>query len=279
MRIGIKSCDFGKHTTDELARIISGKGFDSIQLSLPDSISDIDVGPGKLSPGMANHIRKTFSSYGIRIAALECYINPIVSDEVERKRQIGMFKEHIRYTRDFGCSTISTATGSLNADFSFNEKNYSEETFQALLCSMNEMVEEAEKFGVMICIEGDKAYCVHSAQRIRRLLDEIDSNNLQVLYDPVDLLTMDTYKDQDNVIKESFDLFGDRIAIFHAKDYMIENNCVKSVQPGNGRLNYELLFKLLKSRKPYIDIIMEHIDPEIVDKGISYIKGIYDSVK
>jgi hypothetical protein len=55
------------------------------------------------------------------------------------------------------------------------------------------------------------------------MLDTVASNNLQVVFDPVNLLSLENHHEQERVIGESFDLFGDRIAIIHAKDFVVEN--------------------------------------------------------
>ena len=274
MRLGVNASFVGRMPVKELARKISDKGFDNVQLSLSDAISDIDTDLGRLSPGMANYIGEVFYKQGIQIAVLECFVNPVLPDESIRRRQLDIVKDRIRLARDFGCSVVSTETGSLNADFSYNKENRSERTFQILLQSLDEIVNEAEKYGVMVCIEECSSFVAHNPEKIKRILDEIDSGNLQVLFDPVDLL-IDCYKDHEQDIQQSFELFGDRIMAVHAKDFTVENNCFKMVQAGKGMLDYSLLFNLLKERKPYINIIMEETSMETIDEGIRFLKDAY----
>ncbi|MCX7708451.1 MAG: sugar phosphate isomerase/epimerase [Clostridia bacterium] len=278
MRLGVRAHDFGKLPVEELAKKISQKGFRCIQLALSKSIAGLEAGLGRLNPGMAYHIGKTFDRYGIQIAVLGCYINPVHPDKEERRLQIERFKEHIRYARDFGCSVIATETGSLNADFSFHPENHGKNAFRILLESVKELVEEAEKFGVFVGIEGVTRYVTQSPERVARVLQEIQSNHLQIVFDPVNLISIENYENQEKVICDSFDMFGDRIVALHAKDFVIEEQVVRSVQAGKGLLNYELLFGLLKQRKPYCNILMEDAKVDIMDEGIAYLKGIYERV-
>jgi L-ribulose-5-phosphate 3-epimerase len=46
--------------------------------------------------------------------------------------------------------------------------------------------------------------------------------------------------------EEAFELFGDRIVILHAKDFIIEDNCVKTTSVGEGLLNYSTVFKFIR---------------------------------
>ena len=274
VRLGVRAHDFGKLPADVLAQKISEKGFTSIQLTLQEAIKGIDTVFGKLNPGMANHIGETFRKQNIQIAVLSCYINPIHPDKKERKKQIDGFKEYIRYARDFGCSIVATETGSVNTDFSFSPQNHSEKSFQTLLKSIGEMVEEAEKFGVFVGIEGVEKYVAYNPQKIKRMLDTFKTNNLQIVFDPVNLLSASNYIDRERIIEESFELFGDKIAVFHAKDFIIDNGCMKKVQIGEGLMDYEPIIKLLEKHKPYTNFIMEEIDINTVDDQLKYIKDI-----
>ncbi|MDF2988451.1 MAG: xylose isomerase protein [Eubacterium sp.] len=202
-----------------------------------------------------------------------CYINPVHPDSEVRKTQIYRFKEHIRFARDFGCSIVATETGSLNADFSYTPHNHGEKAFEILLGSLSEMVEEAERFGVMVGIEGVSHYIMNNPEKIGRTLKRIDSNLLQVVFDPVNLLTVENYKRQEDIINQSFELFGDRMVAFHAKDFIIENNMMKVVQAGEGLFNYDLTLKRLNESKPCIDILMENARVEIMDRGIEFLRS------
>ena len=274
MRIGVRAHDFGRLPAEVLAARIAGAGLTCVQLTLPEAIEGLDGGPGRLNPGMAGYIGETFRRHGLQVAVLSCYINPIHPDPEERRRQVGLFKEHVRFVRDFGCSIVATETGSLNPDFSFHPQNHGEEAFRTMLASVGEMVEEAERFGVFVGIEGVAAFVASDPRRIRRLLDTIGSSHVQIVFDPVNLLTVDNHTRLDGIIEESFALFGDRIGAVHAKDFVVENGRIRSVQLGKGRMNYPLLVRLLEARKPFINVIMEDTEVETIETGLRYLQGL-----
>lgn len=278
MNFGIRAHDFGKMTPEELALKISEKEFTGIQLALAKAIGGINSELGCLSPGMGNYIRDTFSRKNINIAVLGCYINLIHPDKDIRRKSLDRFKEHIRFARDFGCSIVGTETGSLNGDLSFNPGNHGEEAFQMLVESVGELVNEAEKFGVLVGIEGVSKNTINTPKRMARLLDTIGSNNLQVIFDPVNYMDINNYKNQDSIIEEAVDLFGDRIVILHAKDFIVEGEEIKVVPPGKGMLNYELLIKLIKNNKPFLYTLIEDIRPDFMESSRSHIKDIFNRV-
>ncbi len=278
MILGTRAHDFGKLPVDELASKISKQGFSYIQLALAKAIDGIDSSLGKLSPGMANYIRDTFKNQNVKIVVLGCYINPIHPDVNERKKHLERFKEHIRYARDFGCSIVATETGSLKIGNSCDYDNESETAFETFIQSLRELVSEAEKFGVIVGIEGGKNEVVTTPQRMRRVLDLIPSNNLQVVYDPTNYLSAYNFKDQDKIINDAFELFGDRMVVVHAKDFVARSGKISIVAAGKGNLNYELVLKLLKERKPFINILLEDIREADMDGSMKFITETYSRV-
>lgn len=276
MNLGIRAHDIEGLSLEELVKVISDKGLFSVQLALSKSFEYIRSDIGKLSPGLAHYISSTFNAHNIQIAVLGCYINMIHPNSDERKAALERFKEHIRFARNFGCSIVGTETGNVNAEIVYTEENFKEGPFQQVVNSVKELVLEAERFGVMVGIEGGVNHPVYSPKVMRRLLDNIESNNLQVIYDPVNYLTIENYRNQTAVIEEAFDLFGDRIVVFHAKDFVIDNNIIKTVPIGQGMLDYGFIFKLLKKRKPFINILMEETKEPFIDKSVSFLKKKYN---
>ena len=83
---------------------------------------------------------------------------------------------------------------------------------------------------------------------------------------------------QDEIITRSLEILGDRIAAVHVKDFVVENGERVIVPPGKGILNFELLFKILKKKKPFVEIILENIQEEEIEKAVKYMKEIYEKV-
>ncbi len=267
-----------KRPLEELVQEISNKGLTSVQLALGKSF-DFDTGLGSLSPGMAYKIGTAFRNHNIQIAVLGCYINMIHPDQDERRKALERFKEHIRYARDFGCSIVGTETGNVNADIVYTVENFKEEPFQQVASSVRELVQEAEKFGVIVGIEGGVNHPIYSPKVMKRLLDTIDSNNLQVIFDPVNFLTIENYMQQEEIFTEAIELFGDRIAILHAKDFIVEDNQLKPTAVGKGLLDYDVVIRLIKSKKPFVNILMEETTEPFIEESIEFLRDKYKSAR
>lgn len=271
LRIGVRAHDFGKLPPDELARRIAAKGMTCVQLALSKAIEGLDLKPGHLNPGLAFHVGQAFQRHGVQIAVLGCYINPIHPDPATRKALLGFFKEHLRVARDLGNSVVALETGSLNADYSPHPDNHGEAAFRAMLESFAELVAEAEKFGVSVGIEGVTSHTVCTPARMRRVLDTIGSNNLQVVFDPVNLLSLENHREQDRVVQESLDLFGDRIAIIHAKDFVVEPGGLRAVRSGQGAFRHERLVEFIREHKPWVSILLEEASETTVEECAKFL--------
>lgn len=274
--IGIRAHDIQQSSIEEVADVVAAKGLTSVQLALKKSLKGINSELGSLSPGFAHTIGGVFKKRDLQIAVLGCYINMIHPDLTQRRRELDRFKEHICFARDFGCSIVGTETGNVHAEIKYTEDNFQEQPFMDVVESVKELVQEAEKFGVIVGIEGGINHPIHTPVRMKRLLDLIPSNNLQVIYDPANFTSLENYEHQEAVMEEAFELFGDRMVILHAKDFVIEDQQVKMVPVGQGKLNYDALFKLLKKKKPYITMLMESTTEPYIDESIAYLRNKYE---
>ena len=278
MRLGVRGHDVVHHNFEELVKKTNQKNLKSIHLALKKVKTGFEITDGSMTPGMAKYFKSIFNKFNIDVSILGCYINLANPDDDELNELLKKFKEHIRFARDLGCSIVGTETGALNREYVYTPKNNSEEAFQRTLNSIKVIVAEAEKFGVIVAIEGVSKHVINTPERIKRVLDTINSNNLQVIFDPVNLINEENYKNQDDLIKRSFELFGNRIVAIHVKDFLYEDGEIKLASIGKGILNYKLLLSLIKERKPYIDVIMENTTEEDLDESIKYITEIYKNL-
>lgn len=279
LSIGLRAHDFGKGTVEQIAEKVSGKDAVCIQLALGKAIEGFSFNPGCLTPGLGNHIRKALGEKGVHVAVFGCYFNVADPDVNERRKAIERFKEHIRMARSMGCSLVGTETGSLNRDMSYHPDNHGEEALNTVVEVMKELTEEASRFGVFVGMEGVSKFTINSVERIKEVLDRVDSTNLQIIFDPVNLVNVDNYQNHvEEIIERGFELFGDRIAVIHAKDFVIEGGEVKTTVPGRGLLNYPVLLKKIKETKPHIEVMVEDMKPEHMEEAIRYIRETYERV-
>ena len=142
------------------------------------------------------------------------------------------------------------------------------------------MVRCAENYGVTVAIEPVTKHIVHDPKRCRAVLDEIGSHNLRVLFDPVNLLSMENLDRRDEVLAQAMELLGPDIAMVHLKDYLPEDagGQLKATAPGHGGMDYTAVMAYLKEKKPYIYATLENTNPDNAEACRQAMQKLYDEV-
>lgn len=140
-----------------------------------------------------------------------------------------------------------------------DEINNSEETYQYLLKNMKKLVSAAEEIGVNVGIEGVHFHVINTPTKMKRLVDDLNSPNVRVIFDPVNYINTANYKNQDEIINTHFDLLGEKTKLLHLKDFKLVDGEVAYEFPCDGLLNKDLLWDKLKQYNPDIAVILEEV--------------------
>ncbi|GIP36143.1 sugar phosphate isomerase/epimerase [Paenibacillus sp. J2TS4] len=275
MGLGTLAHTVGKLPLKELTAKLGEYPIDFVQLALSKAISDIDTGTGRLSPGLANYIAEHFDRQGIRIGVLGCYINPVHPDPDKRRGEIERFKEHLRLARDFGTSIVATETGSFDTFRDQDPERYLEIGWSVLKETVEELAEEAERWGVSIGLEPVCVHTLSTADKLKQLMEEIPSSTIGVVLDPCNLLDQHNFEEREEVVRHSLQTLGDRMVLAHLKDVVYrEDGRPDVVKPGDGAFNISGFLDKLNEHKPHIDISIEGLEPHNISESINYLKSL-----
>lgn len=276
MRIGIRAHDMEQLPFEEVVMYISKKGFKCTQLAPSKLISEFNVDATAYSPGMAFYMKEVFVKNHVDVAVLGCYLNLTTPDLAEKDQLFDRYKAHIRFASLLGCGMVGTETGAVNAEYKFEEENHSERALLILIERLKEIVDYAEKMGVVLGIEPVYNHIMSDLDRTYSVLQAVNSPNLQVIFDPINLLHVDNCKNQDDIIKGAFELLGKNISAIHAKDYRIKENKIVTLPSGQGDFNHKLLLEFVKKQKPFIHVLLEDTNPSNAIKAREFMESIYN---
>jgi sugar phosphate isomerase/epimerase len=275
MQLGIRLHDTLPLTLEERLKVIKQQGFTCAHVALSKVISEYRIDEGTLTPGYAMYLRNLFKKHEIDFAVLGCYLNLAHPEPDMLKKITNTYMANIRFASILGCGVVGTETGAPNAEYHHEPACRGEEALQLFINNLKPVIAYAEAMGVIIAIEPVRNHIVYDSHRAKQVLEEIASPNLQIIFDPVNLLGMDNYRDQAEVIQEAIDLLGNDVAVIHMKDFIIEDNSIKSVAAGLGELDYKPIVQFVKERKPYIHCTLEDTAPDNAVAAREYIENLY----
>ncbi len=229
-----------------------------------------------LTPGYAMYLRRVFERNSVDVAVLGCYLNLANPNPEKLRETTQRYIAHLRFASLLGAGMVGTETGAPNEEYRSCPECRSEEALQSFIAGLRPVVKAAEDFGVLLAIEPVAKHIVYDARRARRVLDAIASPNLQIIFDPVNLLDYDNYVRREEIFAETIDLLGPEIAMIHLKDFTVENGALRSVGCGLGEMDYRTVLSFVKEKKPYVHATLENTRPENALRCRDHILEIYD---
>ena len=262
MRIGIRLHDTKECEIKERLQIVHDQGFCCAHIALAKT-TGLPKETGALTPGYALWLKKVFADANVDIAVLGNYQNLAHPDPMKLKEIQDRYCAHLRFASLLGCGMVGTETGAPNEDYHYDkEANRSKEALEIFINNLKPVVEYAEKCGVIMAIEPVYKHIVWNPKRAREVLDRIESPNLQIIFDPVNLIDPECPDAKDEVLAEAMDILAPEIAMIHLKDYVMEDGEMKAVGCGFGEMDYRSIVRFAEEKKPYIHATLENTTPD-----------------
>ncbi|MBR1471417.1 MAG: sugar phosphate isomerase/epimerase [Lachnospiraceae bacterium] len=274
MRIGIRLHDTKKCPIEERLQIVRKQGFSCVHIALGKT-DGLPKETDALTPGYALWLKQVFADAGVDMAVLGNYQNLAHPDPAKLKEIQHRYTAHLRFASLCGCAMVGTETGAPNEDYHYDkEANHSAEALEIFINNLRPVIRDAERFGVILAIEPVYKHIVWNPKRAREVLDRIASPNLQIIFDPVNLLHPDNLDHREEVIEEAMDLLAPEIAMIHLKDYVLENGEMKAVGCGFGEMDYKKIVAFAEAKKPYIHATLENTVPETAEQSRKVIEDL-----
>ncbi len=264
IQLGLRLHDGERLPLEKLLPKVRAKGFTCAHLALSKAMKEYPCTPSALTPGYAGWLKRQFTENGLDLALLGNYLNLAHPDPAALAAIQERYYAHIRFASLLGCGMVGTETGAPNGEYQTCPKCRSDAALETFVKNLRPVVRCAERFGVILAIEPVVRHIVWNAKRCRQVLDEIGSPNLQVILDPVNLLSMENKDRADEVIAEAIELLGRDVAMVHLKDYLPQDadGQLKSVGAGAGEMYFTRFMRFLMADKPFVYATLENTTPE-----------------
>ena len=284
--IGFRAHDFGSfNSASELAKVVSEvKSPAVIQLALNKVIPTAKKCP-EWDEEYISSIRDDLAKEDVSVAVIGCYINPVHPDEDERKKQLTRFKRSLELNKAFGCRIVGTETGSWTPKITYSPETYEEHVFEALLSSIDYMLNEAIKNDAICAIEPVAfPHTMCTVERTLRVLNKFQDEHLKLIFDPINLVprlgipeldgsyrAIPSEEAQAKYINTCLDAFAPRICALHCKDYVLSEDGHKKgdLPVTTGIFRWDLFFKELRKRNINVPILLENHNPKTLKETLA----------
>lgn len=268
VEFGLRGHDISRVSLEDMVRKAEELGITRVQFAMRVTMSDVKWQNGMFSFGFADYIKRTLDEKGIRVSVLSSYINLTEMNEAQE----GQFIDALKFASVIGAGMVGSETGNMDSEGPVN----SEEAYIKVVNNVRHLADIAEKLGVMIGIEPVSIHTICSVEMLKRLIDDVNSPNICVIFDLVNILTNDNFKDYKHIIKSAFDLLGDRISAIHLKDVKFEDGKIVRATPGEGDIDFNYYFNLIKEKKPHLDIILDELPSSQYKEVTEKLQKIWD---
>ena len=279
IQFGLRLHDAEKLPIEQVLPLVRQKGFSCVHLALSKSLKEVPNTPSALTPGYAAYLRRLFAKNELDIAVLGNYLNLAHPDADALHAIQKKYYAHIRFASLLGCGMVGTETGAPNQEYKFCPECRSDKALITFIKNLKPVVRCAEQYGVTVAIEPVARHIVYDAKRARLVLDEIGSHNLQILFDPVNMLSMDNVDRREEVFAEAIELLGKDIAMIHFKDFIRQDadGQLKACGAGQGEMgDYSTILRFAKQEKPFVFATLENTTPENAVACRQYLQDQYD---
>ncbi len=248
IRIGILLGTFGRGSLEERLDAAKACGLDCFQLSF--DCAGLPALPDEIPAAVAERIQRESGARELTIASVQGTFNMSHPDAEHRRTGLRQLRVLAGACASLGTSKIHLCTGTRDRESMWRRHpdNNSPEAWRDLVACMGEATEIARQAQVILAFEPEVNNVVDSAQKARRLMDEIGSPWLKVTIDPANLFHTGELPRMREILDEAFALIGKDIALAHAKD-LDHDGDAGHLAAGQGKLDYDRYVSLLRQQK------------------------------
>ncbi len=272
MQIGIFTRTFARPALGAILETVIEHGLATVQFGLDDI--GLAGMPDELAPALCDTIRQEFAAHGVTMAAISGTYNMIHPDLAVRQEGLQQLVVLAANCARLGTNVITLCTGTRNRSSMWHAHpdNQSAVAWRDLTAELAQALVFAEAHHVILGVEPEVSNVIDSAERARRLLDEMKSAHLKIVMDGANLFHHGELPRMSEILDQAFDLLGDDIVIAHAKD-LVRDGEAGNVAAGTGLLDYGRYMKLLQATGRDLPLLLHSLSEQQAAESIAFLRS------
>ena len=240
--LGVRAHDYGKGSVKEIFGNIRKDEWKCIQLAIKKLVTGV-INYEDVTRNVITDIREALTVAALEVAVLGTYVELGALDAAKRQKDVSDFVSQISVCKELNAGCMGSETTYLDSRCSLLIRD---EAINTLLQSLETIMPEAERQGVMIALEPVWFHTMNTVENTKRVLDSIQSPNLKIIFDPGNLLGSEWVNKQEELYYKAMECWGEKIVAIHFKG-------LKDIEKGynpcsfkDSVVDYGIVFDVLK---------------------------------
>jgi sugar phosphate isomerase/epimerase len=285
MQLGIFAKTFVRPSLEEAFDAAKANGLDCVQFNF--SCAGLPTLPETIEPGLARLIKSAVECRSLSMPAVSGTCNLIHPDPAQRAEGVRHLQTLIRACPGLGASVVTLCTGTRDPGdmWRAHPDNNSPAAWSDLAASLEVLLPIAQASGAVLGVEPEPANVIDSAPKARRLLDEMQSPALKIVFDAANLVQPRNHSEQTRILTEAFDLLGRDIVLAHAKDFRRDPAATTAITvcaAGQGVVDYGLYVSLLAKAGFNGPLILHGLTEDEVPAAVTFLnqhlRGLHERI-
>jgi sugar phosphate isomerase/epimerase len=272
-RMGAFSWEFKRGQLDLLIDRFKGYGLTAVQLTGEILQEALD------QPASLPDMRAKLEANGITVAGLGAYRNLVTPNDDKRQANITFVKQCLEVAPLFGASVVATETGTRHPDNDWqpSPENWSREAWELLCAVLAELLPVAEQAGSILALESYVNNILQTPGQFLDLMERFPTKHLQFVADPYNNLSSHLLPAAERISADWLNRFEPRFVLAHIKDVSPQGAEIDTPEFGQGVYPQKLYLDFLRTRRPDLPLIIEHLPFDHIPAAIQRIHQIVNT--
>jgi sugar phosphate isomerase/epimerase len=275
-QIGVFSRTFARPAIDAVLDVICAHGLSNVHFNF--SSAGLTSLPDAIGRELCDEIREKFEDRRLVMTSVSATFNAIHPDVRQRELDIRRACGIIESCPRIGAPMASLCSGTRDPQdmWKRHAANDLPDAWADLLATLGRLLPVAEAAAVTLGIEPEHNNVVNSAEKARRLLDELRSPSLRIILDGANLFDGTEPPAQADVLSRAVDLLGSDIVLAHAKD--IPHPARPSYAAGRGLLDWSTYLGVLNKSGYGGPLVLHGLREDEVPGSIQFLKDKLNAI-
>ena len=275
MQLSVFARTFAPASLTEILDAVTANGLQSVHFNM--ACAGLPSMPDGISPSLCEQIRKELESRKLTMVGVSGTYNMIHPDPAQRAQGLERLRVLASACHAMGTDVITLCTGTRDPEnqWCFHPDNDSPDAWRDLCVEIEKTLEIAETYDVTLGIEPELANVVNAPIKAQRLIAEMQSERLKIVFDPANIFPAGMLIHQHRILDDAFERLAPHIIHAHAKD-LSQDGQAGNLAAGTGRLDYPYYIAQLRSIGFHGPLVMHGLSAQQAPQTVEFLQNLLD---